>query len=252
MNEEVGLELEALSFTYSDILEIQNDQNLIINVNLKPRVEKEQEIFVMIKIAFFVGDDYPRSPPKIKIESFKGLSDEEVTDFEKILSSEAEENQGDLILGQLIELAMDELDRLNLPKGRCCFCLEDMVDQSGHAEKRLIRMPCFHTFHFDCFLEWWEWQQVLLRSKEFQVVKELGSYEYARIQNKLPTKEGEIYDSFCPVCRLALPLSQIPYNSEFILTEKHVAGNQNNAVVIDGGVDIGNYIDMQAQETQQS
>eukprot|EP01023_Acetabularia_acetabulum_P062600 TRINITY_DN7724_c0_g1_i1.p1 TRINITY_DN7724_c0_g1~~TRINITY_DN7724_c0_g1_i1.p1 ORF type:complete len:239 (-),score=39.02 TRINITY_DN7724_c0_g1_i1:23-739(-) len=230
MDEEVGFELEALNSTYFDIIEIQNEPNLIIKVNLQPRVQQEQEIFVMIKLSFVIGENYPESAPDINIDFYKGLSDEEVIQFLSILKNEAEENQGDLILGQLIELAIDELDRLNLPKGRCCFCLEDMIDEKCEAVKRLIRMPCFHAFHFDCYEEWWQWQQVLLRSKECQVVKELGSYEYARVENKLPTKEGDVYDSFCPVCRLPLPLSQIPYNEEFVVSDASKVGVDADAV----------------------
>eukprot|EP01025_Chloroclados_australasicus_P048250 TRINITY_DN545_c0_g1_i1.p1 TRINITY_DN545_c0_g1~~TRINITY_DN545_c0_g1_i1.p1 ORF type:complete len:245 (+),score=16.34 TRINITY_DN545_c0_g1_i1:137-871(+) len=215
MSEDFQLEIEALTSVYSDSLEIVQQPEKIIKAHIQPRVDKEQDIYVMMQLDFIIDDDYPESAPQITIRNFKGLADEDISEVGEKLRQEAVEYQGDLIIGQLIELAIDELDKLNFPKGRCCFCLEDMVDAESHAHKRLIRMPCFHTFHFECFQDWWKWQQQILYNKEKQVVEELGSYEFARISKKLPVKEGDTYTSFCPVCRLSLPLSQIPYSNEF-------------------------------------
>ena len=46
---------------------------------------------------------------------------------------------------------------LDLDKERCCFCLEALTHVAESQDKEIgvvMKMPCGHTFHGHCILEW--------------------------------------------------------------------------------------------------
>ena len=57
---------------------------------------------------------------------------------------------GEMMLGQLIDAAREQLTELNYPEGNCCFCLEPLL-QPGWSPAQLVedllKLPCFHCFH---------------------------------------------------------------------------------------------------------
>ena len=79
-----------------------------------------------------------------------GLSDKRIAAVLQHLAQQARELGGEMMLGQLIDAAREQLTELNYPEGDCCFCLEPLL-QPGWSPAQLVddllKLPCFHCFH---------------------------------------------------------------------------------------------------------
>ena len=79
-----------------------------------------------------------------------GLSDKRIAAVLQNLAQQAQELGGEMMLGQLIDAAREQLTELNYPEGDCCFCLEPLL-QPGWSPAQLVedlqKLPCFHCFH---------------------------------------------------------------------------------------------------------
>ena len=77
-----------------------------------------------------------------------GLGDDRRQSLLEALQSEAAALRGEMMLGQLCEVAKDHLSAMNYPEGDCAICLHLLTDgPKRYEDTQLQKLPCFHCFH---------------------------------------------------------------------------------------------------------
>lgn len=120
------MELEALSYTYPELKQLDNERTLLID--LQPR--SARQAFVAASLQLRIPDGYPESAaPIIELREPKGLGDRWEAELLRRLEAEAADLVGGPALGQLVELCQDLLFEFNAPDGepgawvfRCSHC----------------------------------------------------------------------------------------------------------------------------------
>ncbi|CAN6372440.1 unnamed protein product, partial [Urochloa humidicola] len=96
--------------------------------------------------------------------------------------------------------AGEVLSNMNHPAGDCPLCLYHLVgeDKDGSELPFTKLMSCYHCFHSDCIMRWWEWlQHGDANPKEHNA----GGKNYIVNQHK----------GFCPVCRKVFDENDVEY-----------------------------------------
>lgn len=125
MNEELAEELEALKYTYWEELTVddssQSGGDVRITLLVSPRTALDNtKRFVEAIISFSVSQGYPEVAPELEVTGNKGLGEERAKMYEESLRAEAKALQGELMLGQICEVAFEMLTELNKPEGGAC------------------------------------------------------------------------------------------------------------------------------------
>ncbi|XP_056173877.1 uncharacterized protein LOC115684485 isoform X2 [Syzygium oleosum] len=83
--------------------------------------------------------------------------------------------------------AVELLSKMNHPEGDCPLCLYPLVpEDTEHLDLAFMKlMSCFHCFHSECIIRWWNWLQNEKQTK----VGEMGNEKGLESQGN------------CPVCR---------------------------------------------------
>lgn len=178
-------EIEALKSIYIHELQIDlNEQNKpdSITVQLHPATaDNVTEQFVKLSLILKLHSEYPYCEPEILIQNTRGLSDEEIESIYHSICMLATEKKGNPMLFELIEVAKENLTKVNKPSCQCAICLY------GFAENDILtKTECFHYFHSHCLT-----QYVLHNQKTLEEMKESPSYK----------------PIVCPVCRLPISFS---------------------------------------------
>ncbi len=171
---ELGFEVEALRATFGDDVQVLSDPLRVV-VDVYPHTgEDVSKRYVEATLCFTLTDGYPAAgPPSITMQA-KGLGDNRERELKQLLSHEAIQLAGELMLGHLCEVsslspkqnvvaqtiddhqwrplqvAKDYMTAENHPDSHCIFCLCSM-SQQVMAASQLLKLPCYHVFHR------WEW-----------------------------------------------------------------------------------------------
>ncbi|MED6184908.1 hypothetical protein PIB30_051944 [Stylosanthes scabra] len=101
------------------------------------------------------------------------------------------------MLVALCEEAAEKLSVMNHPDGDCPLCLFPLVaeDQNSTNLPFMKLMSCFHCFHSECIIRWWNWIQT---SKETE-----SAYSASATTHPNRDKNGKMQEGVgnCPVCR---------------------------------------------------
>ncbi|KAG1693756.1 E3 ubiquitin-protein ligase RNF25 [Nymphon striatum] len=177
-------ELEAIMAIYIDEVTVDEEPDGTKNVQLvlhPATAENVDQQYVCITLILKLSKEYPNEIPEIVIRNPRGLSDEELYTLKKDLMKKAEENQGNEMLYQLIELGKEYLTTGNCPSCECTICLYNFLEADV-----FLKTECYHYFHSYCLAR------------------------YAEKPNDCP---GSVKTILCPVCRVEITY-QIPQNKD--------------------------------------
>lgn len=259
LSEDALEELEACLITYdsqnevNDVFGHQNDAAVSIvqrqcqahgavarlSLRLMPRnVTHLRDVFVSGTLSMDIGSGYPSEElPCVALNDVRGLDEHDVSVLLNILRKEASSMKGELILGHLIETALDVITDMNLPRGSCSLCLELLEESpsavgsfddeglkdgrgplrpsegnTGTIRHMAVKLPCYHAFHGSCFTSWLLWQQEEHQrcadqlTKEFRAVALEKHKEYGLVREKITLwsqdcPEIDLWAVRCPNCR---------------------------------------------------
>ncbi|KIZ01222.1 hypothetical protein MNEG_6737 [Monoraphidium neglectum] len=132
--DELAMEVEALSYTYPEIeIEMFEPSNSVgteaspaaaaaLRIDLRPRAARQA--FVAAALRLMAPRGCPTASPR-GIEP-QGLGDAREAALLARLAAEAQDLIAGPCLGQLIELCQDLLSDANAPEGHCAICLFEM------------------------------------------------------------------------------------------------------------------------------
>ena len=193
--EELAFELEALEHVigFGDddnddgegfTIAQEVDNYTTVSIPLTPRnIDGAHEAYVSALLQLKIDTQhYPTTPIITSLHQVKGLTDAACAALQASLASEAQNLAGEMVIGHLCELALDEITNLNHPTGNCIFCLEDLIlqplDDSTLKTSlvtpaySVLKLPCYHCFHFPCFSAYFNWVQ---REQNQQLAPQLPS-----------------------------------------------------------------------------
>ncbi|WVZ51091.1 LOW QUALITY PROTEIN: hypothetical protein U9M48_002270 [Paspalum notatum var. saurae] len=98
------------------------------------------------------------SPHIYAVES-KGLDESRQAYLITSIQNKAKELSNYPMLVTLCEEAGEILSNMNHPAGDCPLCLYPLIVQGWLELPFMKLMSCYHCFHSDCIMRWWEWLQ---------------------------------------------------------------------------------------------
>ncbi|KDP28864.1 hypothetical protein JCGZ_14635 [Jatropha curcas] len=160
--EEILIEVEAVQAVYGDDCVVVDSFPPYLHVHVKPRTaDVSSQQFVEAVIGIRAGPQYPEKPPYIDLIESKGLDEQRQKHLVTSIRNRACELSSCLMLVALCEEAVEELSVMNHPEGNCPLCLCPLVleDEQNEALPFMKLMSCFHCFHSECIIRWWNWLQ---------------------------------------------------------------------------------------------
>jgi hypothetical protein len=144
-----------------------------------------------------IDGSYPlKSAPTARLEDARGVEEDDERRVRQALDDAIEAHAGEHVMTLLCEIAREAMEGVNSPRGACAFCREDMGETSSTSSGRRCRKlsECWHAFHADCFVEWYEWREGVIRVElEGDGAHPPGSEEAKRARERAA--------HCCPVCR---------------------------------------------------
>jgi len=144
-----------------------------------------------------IDGSYPlKSAPTARLEDARGVEEEDERRVRQALDDAIEAHAGEYVMTLLCEIAREAMEAVNSPRGACAFCREDMGETSTSSSGRRCGKlsECWHAFHADCFVEWYEWREGVIRVElEGDGAHPPGSEEAKRARERAA--------HCCPVCR---------------------------------------------------
>ncbi|XP_062182609.1 uncharacterized protein LOC133886787 [Phragmites australis] len=206
--EEVRLELEAVAAVYGDDCRVLRDLPPHLVVHVRPRTAGDSsQQFVELFLGIKTSSQYPKEPPHIYAVESKGLDDNRQAYLICSIQNKAKELSNYPMLVTLCEEAGEILSNMNHPAGDCPLCLYPLVgeDREDSALPFMKLMSCYHCFHSDCIMRWWEWlQHDVVNSKECSTAVNTGDID-ASEELGLSSSDTHYnvnqHKGFCPVCR---------------------------------------------------
>lgn len=189
--EELRLELEAVAAVYGDDVRVLRDLPPHLFVHVRPRTADDtSQQFVELFLGIKASSQYPKEPPHIYAVESKGLDENRQIYLITSIQNKANELSNCPMLVTLCEEAGEILSNMNHPAGDCPLCLYPLMgeDKVGSELPFMKLMSCYHCFHSDCIMRWWEWLQ------------------HGDTNPKEPNTGDKHYNvnqprGFCPVCR---------------------------------------------------
>jgi E3 ubiquitin-protein ligase RNF25 len=193
--EEVRVELEAVVAVCGDDCRVLRDLPPHLVVHVRPRTaDDSSQQFVELFLGIEASSQYPKEPPRIYAAESKGLDENRQTYLISTIQNTAKELSDYPMLVTLCEEAGEILSNMNHPAGDCPLCLYPLVgeDKDGSTLPFMKLMSCYHCFHSDCIMRWWEWlQHADVKPEERNTAVTTRGKHYNVNQHK----------GFCPVCR---------------------------------------------------
>lgn len=91
---------------------------------------------------------------------------------------------------------------MNHPDGDCPLCLYPLVSEDDQTERLpfMKLMSCFHCFHSECIIRWWNWLQIENKNNAKNVS---SATLHLRNRGDRQDRNGAVEESMgnCPVCR---------------------------------------------------
>ncbi|KAK6155465.1 hypothetical protein DH2020_009713 [Rehmannia glutinosa] len=218
----------------TDTIEIMMSDEIILNsifccqvhVHLKPRTtDVSSQQFVEATIRIRVGPQYPEAPSDISVIDSKGLDEQRQKHLLASIRGKALELASCLMLVALCEEAVERPSSMNHPEGDCPLCLHPLVDEDvGSKSLPFMKlMSCYHCFHCDCIIRWWNWTQV--QSEED--IKSSSSSSSSRIMQHQQVMRKTMEENMgkCPVCRKVFLAKDIEHVLDLVGTGSHLVSN---------------------------
>ncbi|CAL0324335.1 unnamed protein product [Lupinus luteus] len=187
--EEVMGEVEAMEAVYGIDFHLLRSFPPLFHLSLFPRTaDDSSQQFVEAIIEIRATPQYPREPPCVDIVDCKGMDEKRRKHLLHHIQTKAQELCPGFMLVALCEEAVEKLSAMNHPDGDCPLCLLPLVpiDQQSETLPFMKLMSCFHCFHSECIIRWWNYLQ---KSKEKDSAK---SDNYKKVEEGIGN---------CPVCR---------------------------------------------------
>ncbi|KAJ4847611.1 hypothetical protein Tsubulata_002712 [Turnera subulata] len=197
--EEVLVEVEAVEAVYGDDCTVLQPFPPHLHVHIMPRTaDVSSQQFVEAVVGIRAGPQYPDEPPVIELVESKGLDEQRQKLLITSIQDEARQLTSCSMLVALCEEAVEKLSAMNHPEGDCPLCLHPLVPEDPHGEDLpfMKLMSCFHCFHIQCIVRWWNWLQ---KGKESNATSSSLPVRNAKVQD-MHGKKGESMGN-CPVCR---------------------------------------------------
>ena len=144
-----------------------------------------------------IDGSYPlKSAPTARLEDARGVEEDDERRVRQALDDAITAHAGEHVMTLLCEIAREAMEAVNSPRGACAFCREDMGETSTSSSGRRCGKlsECWHAFHADCFVEWYEWREGVIRVElEGDGAHPPGSEEAKRARERAA--------HCCPVCR---------------------------------------------------
>ncbi|KAL5204829.1 hypothetical protein ABZP36_009700 [Zizania latifolia] len=150
---------------------------------------------------------YPEEPPHVYTVESKGLDEIRQTYLISSIQNKAKELSCYSMLVTLCEEAREILSNMNHPAGDCPLCLYPLLqqDKDGSALPFMKLMSCYHYFHSECIMRWWEWlQHDDTDSKKSSTAVTTGvihASEGLDLSSSAKCHNISQHKGFCPVCR---------------------------------------------------
>ncbi|XP_030465087.2 uncharacterized protein LOC115684485 isoform X1 [Syzygium oleosum] len=186
--EEVAMEVEAVQSVYGGDCAVVDQYPPRLHVRIVPRTaDVSSQQFVEAVIGISAGPQYPDVPPGVELIESKGLDDIRQKYLLDCILNKARQLSSCSMLVALCEEAVELLSKMNHPEGDCPLCLYPLVpEDTEHLDLAFMKlMSCFHCFHSECIIRWWNWLQNEKQTK----VGEMGNEKGLESQGN------------CPVCR---------------------------------------------------
>ncbi|XP_019464812.1 PREDICTED: E3 ubiquitin-protein ligase RNF25 isoform X1 [Lupinus angustifolius] len=196
--EEVLGEVEAMEAVYGIDFHLLSSFPLLFHLNLFPRTaDDSSQQFVEAIIEIRATPKYPKEPPCVDIVDCKGMDEKRRKHLLHHIQTKAHELCPGFMLVALCEEAVEKLSAMNHPDGDCPLCLLPLVPTNQQSETLpfMKLMSCFHCFHSECIIRWWNYLQ---KSKETDSAKSGSSTMHPNKENYKKVEEGI---GNCPVCR---------------------------------------------------
>lgn len=179
--------------------------------SLLPRtagIERAQ--LVRCELLIDVPFDYPTLSPRLSLGSSRGLSDHARGKLLTELESLAASLSGEPALYALLEAGCEALTGLNAPAGECAICLGSLEETD-----EVLRTPCFHVFHIQCFADFWQCEKARTSTPHAEALSQAGA------------------EVACPECRSTVSLTQVPQLVSFLPLIEEVGAEAHQAEVHD-------------------
>jgi hypothetical protein len=160
--DEVMAEVEAVQAVYGDDCVILQSYPPHLHLHIKPRTaDVTSQQFVEAVIEIRAGSKYPEEVPHIDLIDSKGFDEQRQQELITCIRDKACELSCYLMLVSLCEEAVEKLSIMNHPDGDCPLCLYPLVpeDEKIKILPFMKLMSCFHCFHSECIIRWWNWLQ---------------------------------------------------------------------------------------------
>ncbi|KAK7350450.1 hypothetical protein VNO77_09103 [Canavalia gladiata] len=196
--EEVVAEVEAVEAVYGSDCVFLHSFPPHFHISLKPRTaDVSSQQFVEAVLEIQASQQYPKEPPCVNIVDCKGLDEQRQKHLLNYIQSKAYELSPCLMIVALCEEAVEKLSAMNHPDGDCPLCLFPLVaeDQQNETLPFMKLMSCFHCFHSECIIRWWNWLQ---NSKETESTNSDNAIAHPNQDNYKKIEESV---GNCPVCR---------------------------------------------------
>ncbi|KAA3462121.1 E3 ubiquitin-protein ligase RNF25 [Gossypium australe] len=179
--EEVKMEVEAVQSVYGDDCVIIESYPPYLHLHIKPRTaDVSSQQFVEAAIGIRASSQYPKEPPLVYLIDSKGLDEQR----------------------QTLLLTVERLSAMNHPDGDCPLCLYPLVSEDDQTERLpfMKLMSCFHCFHSECIIRWWNWLQIENKNNAKNVS---SATLHLRNGGDQQDRNGAVEESMgnCPVCR---------------------------------------------------
>ncbi|XP_050235989.1 uncharacterized protein LOC126686020 [Mercurialis annua] len=229
--EEVLMEMEAVQAVYGDNCIVVNQFPPHFHLDIKPRTaDISSQQFVEAIIEIRASSQYPNELPEISIIESKGLDDGRQNQLLDSIQQKARELSSCLMLVALCEDAVEQLSFMNHPDGNCPLCLCPLVSDDEQNETRpfMKLMSCFHCFHSECILRWWNWLQ-----KENKTNSDTPSATTLHSVRSRENKKDAIGENMgnCPVCRKVFHTKD--FEHVLSLVEVHTSESSSNITELD-------------------
>eukprot|EP00887_Chlorella_sp_A99_P003414 scaffold7.g3414.t1 len=239
--EEAALELEALHATFGEAISLRCTPGPLpaaqVVASVAPRGDSTP--FVAASLVLTIPGEYPSSSAEVALEGVKGMGDARAARVLAALRTDAAALEGDMMLGTLVDTALDLLTEANCAEGDCVFCLEAMrlgggqaaaaggaaegvaglaaapaaaEEPASHPAYPVLRLECYHCFHMSCFGAWWHWQQAKLAAREAQLRAEYKAIADGKLREESIESDGAgVYTVRCPACRVPVPPASLAH-----------------------------------------
>lgn len=160
------------------------------------------ELFLGIK----ASSQYPKAPPHVYAVESKGLDENRQVYLISSIQNKARELSCYPMLVTLCEEAVEMLSNMNHPAGDCPLCLYPLVKENdGSALPFMKLMSCYHCFHSDCIMRWWEWLQNddtdSKKSSTAATTEVIHASEGLDLSSSAKHHNVSQHKGLCPVCR---------------------------------------------------